>query len=1299
MKHKLLNKLLTLTLLIMGGAILSPAWGDEESVIFSEQGYTNQQTITSYTGTNFSLAFNKGTNNSNAPKYYSSGTAIRAYGGNTMKVSSEKTITKIVITFGSSDGSNAITTDVGEYSNGTWTGSDNEVTFTIGGTSGNRRLSSVTVTYTEGGGSTPSISADPASISGFTYVEGNGPSAAQTVSVSGSDLTENISLSLGDNSNYEMCLTENGTYTNSLMLTPTTGTVSETDIYVRLKSGLAKAASYAGTITLTSTGATNETVSLSGSVTGQTYSISVDDNITGGTIEADLTSAAEGATVTLTAHPDDAYTFGSWSVYKTGDQSTTVTVSSNQFTMPDYAVTVTATFNAKPTHTATFSVNGNTTSNTFYEGQAITFPTAVETTPVDGSEFPKVINGQTFQGWYTGEYSNASVAPNYVNTAEAAMGTSDTTYYAVYADYVVAVHDYVTDELTLSKTGVSGSTYTAWSNKSDQSDAKYAGQSAGNNSSIQLRSSNPSGIITTASGGILTNVTINWNNNTIDTRYVSIYGNNTAYTESADLYTPSKRGTYLGEITKGSSTELNVSGSYSYLGILANSPLYINKISITWDKGTPASCSNYTTDNRAAAGIAYANATMDVKLTSGYTGQALTNTNSVSGITYSSSDATVATVNSSTGAITELLKVGSTTITASFAGNATYKPAEVSYTLNVTEKTPAGLAYATDAVEKLTTDAAFTNTLTNGYSLSVSYSSSDEDVAIVDEDGEVTIKGAGSTTITATFAGDEDYEAGSASYTLTVSKATPTLSFASDNAIGREGEAFAGNALTNPADLTVTYSSSDTDVATVNSSTGAVTIVADGTTTITASFAGNDTYTSGSASYTLKVLDTPTISVSDDEVAYGETYEVDDSGITGGDITVTSGNTSIATVDGLEITPVACGSVTITVRTAENDTYKAGEETFTLTVTAPEGKTTAKLSGTQLLFGESFGNNTGSARDWSDSYSVKSGISDVYSGITSYTVSNVKQGKNTTGSTQSGLNQSTSGTDAYIIIGPLNVADYSSLSLTYQWKAGSVGGTYTTALYYKTSSSGDFTSVSGTGNGATSFVERSYSLPAAAQVATLYLKIVWNTSNTQAIIDEVQLKGTAPAITKTLNASGYGTFCSEYPLDFTGYATADYSAWEITNINESEDVYTITFNKLTGTIKGGQGILLKGTANATVTLTSSNSTNVLDNNLLVGTTAPTYVTVGEYYGLSGNNFVRVATSTVPAGKALLPVDEVDGSSPVKAFTFIFEDDADGIRTIENVSIEEAAQIFDLSGRRLNKMQKGINIVNGRKVLK
>ncbi len=127
------------------------AWAADETVIFSDQNYSNQAVVSSYVGTDFVIGFDKGSN-SNAPKYYTSGTAIRAYGGNKMTVQSNtKTITEIVLTFGSGDGSNAITTDVGTYSNGTWTGSASTVVFTIGGTSGNRRLAGVAVTYATGG--------------------------------------------------------------------------------------------------------------------------------------------------------------------------------------------------------------------------------------------------------------------------------------------------------------------------------------------------------------------------------------------------------------------------------------------------------------------------------------------------------------------------------------------------------------------------------------------------------------------------------------------------------------------------------------------------------------------------------------------------------------------------------------------------------------------------------------------------------------------------------------------------------------------------------------------------------------------------------------------------------------------------------------------------------------------------------------------------------------------------------------------------------------------------------------------
>lgn len=129
--------------------------GGSETVVFSEKGYSNGEAVESVSLTSSTITLEKGTNSSNPPKYYTSGSAVRAYGGNTITISSSRTITKIEFTFGESDGSNAITADGGSYSNGTWTGSSNSVVFTIGGTSGNRRIASITITYEGGGSSTP----------------------------------------------------------------------------------------------------------------------------------------------------------------------------------------------------------------------------------------------------------------------------------------------------------------------------------------------------------------------------------------------------------------------------------------------------------------------------------------------------------------------------------------------------------------------------------------------------------------------------------------------------------------------------------------------------------------------------------------------------------------------------------------------------------------------------------------------------------------------------------------------------------------------------------------------------------------------------------------------------------------------------------------------------------------------------------------------------------------------------------------------------------------------------------------
>lgn len=59
--------------------------------------------------------------------------------------------------------------------------------------------------------------------------------------------------------------------------------------------------------------------------------------------EGDHTAYTYNNTVTLShGDPDAGYIWGGWNVYRSGDPSTTVTVTSNQFTMPNYDVVVSA---------------------------------------------------------------------------------------------------------------------------------------------------------------------------------------------------------------------------------------------------------------------------------------------------------------------------------------------------------------------------------------------------------------------------------------------------------------------------------------------------------------------------------------------------------------------------------------------------------------------------------------------------------------------------------------------------------------------------------------------------------------------------------------------------------------------------------------------------------------------------------------------------------------------------------------------------------------------------------------------
>ena len=330
-----------------------------------------------------------------------------------------------------------------------------------------------------------------------------------------------------------------------------------------------------------------------------------------------------------------------------------------------------------------------------------------------------------------------------------------------------------------------------------------------------------------------------------------------------------------------------------------------------------------------------------------------------------------------------------------------------------------------------------------------------------------------------------------------------------------------------------------------------------------------------------------------------------------------------------------------------------------------------------VLFHETFGDNSGSARAWNDSYKVQSGVSAVYSGA-SYTISNFKQSKNTVGSTASGLILTTIGTDAVFEVGPLNVSSYESLAVSFQYKAGSVKGTYDRKLYYKTSSGGSWTSVSVTGTKATSFNSQTASLPAAAAgISTLYLKVICQNSKGQDVFDEFELTGTAAASGYSItyhcndatsgcpsNASGQSALPNPLPSapTKTGFT---FGGWYTNS--------TLTTAAVAGaTLAANADLYAKWTCN--VTLNRNGATETI-NNVVEGTELDDIDGTGVQGGCSAWTFIGWSKTQRAAQNntsAMTLVTTVDGAGPYYAVYRHTESGGVNTASSDNISSESTS---------------------------
>ena len=429
-----------------------------------------------------------------------------------------------------------------------------------------------------------------------------------------------------------------------------------------------------------------------------TYTLSSAVTPTGaGTVVLSETSLEEGETATATATANTHFTFTSWSIAGDGASLSSTTTNPTTVTMGSANATVTATFTEDPKYNITYNANYTGATDepvvvSDYAGESLTIASY--------STFTRA--GYAITSWNTAAEGNGT---SYSAGDSYTMTSAGLTLYAQWEE-----SNEVVDVLNYDFTGISGSSYQNWSDKVGTSGAVYAGNSNAGVTYIQLRSTSPSGIVSTTSGGKVKKVVVTWNSGTSVGRTLDVYGKNSAYTGSSQLFgSASDQGTKIGSIVCGTSTELTINDDYEFIGMRSNnSAMYLDEIRITWepdndpavttsitinDENLNNDCGNSNTNGGTLSATVYDNQNTAIE---GAT------------VTWESSETSVATIDATTGAVT-LSSVGTTTITARYAGiENEYKPAEATYTLNVIDSyapggshNPYSVAEARDFIDGL----------------------------------------------------------------------------------------------------------------------------------------------------------------------------------------------------------------------------------------------------------------------------------------------------------------------------------------------------------------------------------------------------------------------------------------------------------------------------------------------------------------------------------------------------------------------------------------------------------------------
>lgn len=526
----------------------------------------------------------------------------------------------------------------------------------------------------------------------------------------------------------------------------------------------------------------------------------------------------------------------------------------------------------------------------------------------------------------------------------------------------------------------------------------------------------------------------------------------------------------------------------------------------------------------------------------------------------------------------------------------------------------------------------------------------------------------------------EYYEDASNKTATSLSFAAPSYTISKDQTFTKLPTLKAGEQTL--SDKTITWSSDNDKVATVDAATGTVTGVAAGKAKITATFAGDDVYETSTASYEIIVKGAPSLSFP--QTSY--TVEMSDvfstpkleglpEGVTPA---YTSSNKEVATVDAAtgEVKIVGVGTTTITITSPETGIYEGATASYELNVKAAIYK--VEFDFTTNNWGLPTGYNKGEA-----SYTNEAG----------YTI--------TFGISSSGHKIMGSDSDCNLIFGK----EDATLSLpAFPFAVSKI------KVFGKKGASGKVTQNIFVGNEAVSTEttnateDHIYEIAEAFQaVGNIYTLKVTNANNTQ--ITKIVVYAKDETIAGAINIAteeGFGTFYTDknYVLP-QGLTAFGYTSIDGNTLTKSVEYVAGDI------VPANTAVVVKGAKGSyNYYNTEEAATKTIERNLLKGVTTDTrfeatsgvkrYILTRADDGILAFYRTNTGTINVKANRAYL---EVPTAMAVASFSL--EGSATGINNVVTTAAKQG--IYTISGVRLNatttkELPAGIYIVDGKKVI-